>query len=197
MCSSGPVPNCDFYAAGQDLLDVLSVVFALGDCLVFEAYSPPGEDLREFKTVEEIRHRYALGLCEGRGPSVLLQLYAPSAAGAISRRRIDLKPQGGVTEARFRYTMEGWGLIQLQLGGVFDGGLVASHTNHNSKARAVNWENTCPEMGPASAWNWAEVFRVSRRINTQIRTKLSVGKIGSRSVLPQAEALLRAGSRVL
>jgi len=187
-----PVPNCDFYAAEQDILDVLRCVFELGDFRAFESYSNPGEDLVEFKNADEIARHFPLGRCQGTSQSALLQLYPVSAGGTLQRRRIDLKTRSPGAGAAFRFSLDGWGLIQLQLGGVSDGGLFVSHTNHNSEARALKWEDTYGDLGPAREWNWTEVIRASRRLNSKIR-KLAVRKIGSRPVLPAADALLRSG----
>src|SRR2546426_11648858 len=130
--------------------------------------------------------RHALGICAGTAPSVLLSLWPVRASSsAVHQRRIALVPakcQG----ATFRWTIEGWGLITMQLGGSSLVGLVASHTNHNSAERARKWEQTLNRtLGSVSAWDWPEVSRVSRRLNRQIR-KLAVSKVGSRVVLPDA-----------
>src|SRR5437867_1353225 len=126
------MPNCDFYAESEDLTHVLDFVFSLADCRVFESYSPYEQELVEFRSSAEVAARYALGICTGTAPSVLLSLWPVRASSsAVHQRRIALVPakcQG----ATFRWTIEGWGLITMQLGGSSLVGLVASHTNHNS-----------------------------------------------------------------
>lgn len=186
------MPNCDFYAADADFDDVLEFVFAKCECQVLESYSPFDQELVEFSDVGEIRRRYAMGTCKDTAPSVVLSLVPRSGRTLITRRRIDLK-SGAVPGARYRYTVEGWGLIGLHLGGVGPKGLIHSHTNHNSPERARKWSATYPEAEPVEAWDWAEVTKTSNRLNTHIRKRLAVSKIGSRAVLPVASKLLAEG----
>jgi hypothetical protein len=192
------MPNLDFYAVDQDFDEVLGFVFATSACRVFEAYSPPDTELAEFHSVEEIRARYPLGTCRGRVHSAHLMLWPIKASTAVFVGRIDLKP-GSCGGATHRYRVEGWGLIQLALGGRGPEGIVVSHTNHNSAARATAWESSpyADRLGPVSAWDWAEVTRASRQLNNHVRRRLAVDKVGSRSVLPCAAEALAAGTRAL
>jgi hypothetical protein len=182
------MPNCDFFAARSDLDLLLDFVFNHSGCRVYEHSSPFDTPAIEFLSVSEVKGRSPLGQCKGTAPSVLLQLLAPSAGEAIIER-IKLNPEycGGAT---FRECVTGWGLIQLYLGGESPGGLVPSHTNHNSETRAKNWEaQYLAKLGPASKWNWAEIERTSRRLNGFIR-KIAVAKDGSRPILPEAAKLM-------
>ena len=179
------MPNCDFYAAGSDFSDVLEFVFTRSGCQVFETYSPVGQELAEFTGFEQIAGRYPLGITRHTAPSVLLALVPPSARRLVTKRRIDLE------SGEMRYTLEGWGIIHLHLGGVGPKGLVHSHTNHNSEKRARAWAATAPHLAPVAAWDWKEVASASSRLNANIR-RLAVSKIGSRPVLPQAAKILAA-----
>lgn len=174
------MPNCDFYAAGADIDDVLEFLFAKGDCQVFETYSAFDQQLAEFSKAEEIKQRYAVGNCKGTAPSVLLSLVPPSGRGAS-----------------YRHTLEGWGTISLQLGGIGPKGLIHSHTNHNSEKRARAWSSTRPEWKAVDLWNWPEVAKVSTRLNTHIRERLAVSKLGSRPLLREAAALLNNGTKAV
>ena len=188
------MPNCDFYAAGADLDALLAYVFGLPDARVWEHYSPYNTELTEFHSVEEIKRRYPLGAPQGTACSVLLQLQPVAARGDVRTNRISLDPRR-CNGATYRYALEGWGLIQLQLGGVGPRGLVQSHTNHNTRKRALTWEAQCLDrLGRVDAWDWREVTRVSSKINRYIRGHLAVDRVGSRPVLPQAHEVMRAGS---
>jgi hypothetical protein len=92
--------------------------------------------------------------------------------------------------------LSGWGLIQLQFAGVRKGKLDASWMNHNSESRALAWESTIPQLGPAASWDFKEVARISRRLNRHVITKLAVRKEGRRVVLRGAQALIEAGDVV-
>ena len=192
------MPNCDFYAAGDDLTNVLEVVFSLDDFRVFESYSPFDQELKEFKNPKEVSERYSLGECRGTGHSVLLSLFPLRAASPTSVRqhRISLQPEK-CEGATFRWTVEGWGLIALHLGGASSAGIVGSHANHASESRARKWEPTYEDRsGSVGEWDWSEVSRASGRLNRRIR-KLAVSKIGSRVLLPEAARLIERGVKAL
>jgi hypothetical protein len=186
------MPNIDFYAAGADFFPVLTYIFKQSTCRVFESYSPPGEEIAEFKSIDDLSARYPIGVCRGSGPSVLLQLVPQSASDQFSIRRISMQPEhcDGHT---FRYAVEGWGLIHLHLGGISSQGLVNSHSNHNTEARARKWSKSYQEIGPMEIWNWRETTVVSSALSRFIRSKLATYKLGSRPVLPEAAAAFAAG----
>jgi len=186
------MPNLDFYAVAADFDAVLEYVFAKSECRVFESYSAFDSELIEFSSADMLKEKFRIGQCTSDTPSTLLQLVVPGASTFYRIRRIDLLPEKcrGHT---FRYTIEGWGLIQLYLGGIGPRGVVASHTNHNSEARARAWQATCPEMESTGAWDWTQVTAVSSAFNRYIRNKLAVNKLGSRPVLPAAQEAFDAG----
>jgi len=141
---------------------------------VLEAHSRPGHDLREFHSVREA--------VEAGGRH--LMLFVTNAGPAPIARRIESTP--GASDAGFRYTCEGWGLIQLHYGGFFGTHeLRWSHTNHNTEKRAAAWAPIGPPMGDPAAWNWKAVTSASSKLNRSIR-RMAVDKIGSRPVLPHA-----------
>lgn len=186
------MPNIDFFATGADFIPILNYVFAESRCRVFESYSPPGQDIAEFSSIDSIESRYAIGVCAGTAPSVLLELVPPESMGLCHIRRINLDPArcGGQT---FRYVISGWGLIQLYLGGVGPHGLVNSHSNHFTAARARYWEPVDGgKRGAVESWDWRKTTRVSSALNRFIR-KLALYKLGSRPVLPNAAAAFETG----
>jgi hypothetical protein len=184
------MPNCDFYALRADATQVLKFIFNETDCQVYELYSIPGEDLRQFKSVDETLAAYDLNTPR---PGALLQLYSPSMGGYLSIRQFELDSRKFGPGA-LRSNTEGWGCIQLYLDGLDNDGIHPSHTNHNSENRALAWQSTFVDrLGPASAWNWRVVTAISSRINRHIRNKLAVSKDGSRPLLPQAFEMLRDG----
>ena len=170
------MPSLTFYAVDEDWLAVVEAVFDLGLFRVFQATSEPDRELREFHTAEEaVSSRQAgqlMAFVVGAGPD-------PQA------RRIDFRP-GRPGEATFRYTCEGWGLVQLSYGGPFGPReLHWSHTNHNTRKRAAAWAEVIPRLGDPADWNWPTVTSASGKLNRVIR-RMAVSKIGSHPVLPHA-----------
>lgn len=186
------MPNIDFYAANGDFALVLEYVFLKSGCRVFQMDSAPGEEIIEFASFGELEKRYSIGLTKGTGPSVLLQLVPPYSLELCHIRRIDFTA-GVFGEHGFRYSFEGWGLIQLYLGGTGPQGLVASHSNHFTEAGARYWEHVDEgKRGLVDAWDWRKVTATSSALNRFVR-KLALFKIGSRPVLPAASAAFEKG----
>jgi hypothetical protein len=144
------MPNLDFYAVGSDFDDILAYVFDISGCRIFESYSAFGHDLMEFSCIESLKQKLAVGVFSHDAESVLLQLVVPTATPLIQIRKLELSPDKCHGDS-FRYQIEGWGLIQLYFGGIGPNGVVASHTNHNTLARALAWEATTPQLGSVNA----------------------------------------------
>ncbi|WP_432994037.1 hypothetical protein [Dactylosporangium sp. CA-233914] len=170
------MPALTFYATVEDRPAVLEAVFGLGLFRVFEADSLPGHDLREFATAEEA----------SAGGEWHLALHTVDAGPEPLAERIDLDAGG------FRYSCEGWALIQLYFGDLADdGGLAASRTGHNSQQRAMAWADTLERLGDPAAWDFAAVTSGSGKLNRRIR-RLAVSNFGARPVLPSAARLIAA-----
>jgi hypothetical protein len=185
------VPHLAFYAVAEDIAAL--VAFALADVgtVVYEGYSVPDEPLRTFADAG------AVLAALGENPHGMgLMLFASTMKGAPVKKRFNLKP-GAVRGKSWRERISGWGLIQLEFSGVRKGKLVASWMNHNSERRALAWESTYPQLGPAASWDFQEVARISRRVNRHVITRLAVRKEEGRVVLRGAQALIDAGDVVL
>lgn len=83
---------------------------------------------------------------------------------------------------------DGFGMVQFYLQRP---SRMSSHTNHNSKKRAENWDHLNDDNS-AGDWDFELVTQTSSRLNRFIR-KRGQQKIGSRVLLPGATALLHAG----
>jgi hypothetical protein len=183
------MPNCDFFATGDDHAKVLAFVFDELPVRVFESFSETGHDIREFRKPSEILDEPSLW---SEANTALLELWPTAASSNVVRSRINLGTLG-YGEGPFRFRLEGWGLIQLHLGTRDGARILSSHTNHNSEARALRSKTTGqPQLGHPNAWNWVEVARVSNKLNRHLR-KEAVSKLGSRLVLPEAHAAIRDG----
>jgi len=182
------MPNCDFYATGDDFAPILDFIFDQPGWILIENASREDLPLRRFCSRSEIEEAFNIDV---DGP--LLQLYSPSMKGAVIERQITFRP-GAVPGARGRTDPVGWGFVQVYLAGLRQGKIRPSHTNCNSVTRAQNWESLgTQELGPVAAWDWREVERISARLNRHIRG-LGVGKFGSRVILPAAVAAMDRGA---
>ncbi len=185
------MPNCDFYASGDDHRDILQFVFGELNCDVYELGSQPGCPCAKFHSLEEICSAYGFSEWSQLNRTILLQLHPSDAKGSVSFKETILKYPSSPDKLKV-YATEGWGLVQLYLEPARKGTLRPSHTSHNSETRAMNWASTSPHLGPPNAWNWPAVTSFSRRLSAFIR-KRSVSKFGSRVVLPVAEHMRSEG----
>lgn len=187
------MPNCDFYAVGDDHRQVLEFLLERGDCDIFELASEFDSPLMQFRCLADFEQRFGIRDWNDaeRSESILLQLLPHDCGGSVHIRRIALRPEscGGAT---FRYDAEGWGLVQLYLESPRSGRLRNSHTNHNSEARAEAWAPIYPNLDSPSKWDWKRVESFSRRLNRFIRG-LAVDKDGSRPILSKAAIRREAG----
>jgi hypothetical protein len=167
------MPNCDFYAAGEDHRLIVEFILAQTSCRIFELSSAPGKRLRELKSYEE------MVACR----SGLFNLWPVAACAKVRIVR---------NKATKREELEGWGTIHLYWGRRRAGGLGKSHTNHNSAKRAATWQATYKNIPSVASWDFSAVTRESGMINRAIR-KLAVAKLDSRVVLPEARRLFKAG----
>jgi hypothetical protein len=101
--------------------------------------------------------------------------------------------QNVAKENTFRYSTEGWGLIQLYFGGLKNSELNQSHIGHFNEAGALRNERAATFNGKVSDWDWTEIQATSRKLKYQIHNKLATRKIGSFGVLPGADRLEKQG----
>jgi hypothetical protein len=178
--------NLDFFAAKADQRAVLDFLFSATDVRVFESYSEPDAELREFPSTDDLAAAFPLGSDpHGNGHAIGLQLWSPSVMRDLSISRFKLDPTrcNGHT---FRHNIEGGGLMQLYFGGICDRVVTMSHFGHQSQVRAKAW-------GVDDGVNWVALKTLSNRIQYHIRKRLGVGKAGSLTVLAEAMSLARVG----
>jgi hypothetical protein len=178
--------NLDFFAAERDQKALIDFLFSSTDVRVFESYSEFDEELREFRSLDEIASTFPIGTDRfGNGHAIVLQLWSPSVMSELTITRFEVDPDAcdGHT---FRHRIEGGALMQLYFGGVYDRIVTMSHFGHNSQVRAQKWD---VDQGV----NWSSLKTLSNRIQYHVRKRLAVAKVPGRPVLPQAHELARSG----
>jgi hypothetical protein len=176
----------NFYADRKDKLELLEFIFNETDLRVFDLSSLPGKRIWEYTSAKEIDEKFDLK--NGGSNSATFQLWTSRYKGDILFRKIELDPKYS-KEYNYRYSTEGWGLIQLYFGGLKNGNLYYSHIGHFNEKGAQNWESTNAFNGKVASWDWKEIEKSSRALKYQIQKKMSVSKIGSTDVMADAEIL--------
>lgn len=176
----------DFFADKDDKIQILDFIFRETDLQIFDLGSPYGQKVNQYKATEEVVSKFDLH--NGDKFAVTFQLWTPRFKGDLVFRKVELDPKR-CNGHRFRYSTDGWGLIQLNFGGVKNGELNRSHIGHQSQKRAIAWETNKLDLGQVSTWNWSEVENVARGLKYQIHNKMTARKIESVGVLPGADKL--------
>ncbi len=180
----------DFFADKTDKLQILEYIFRETDLEVYDLGSPYGQEICRYKSVDDISSKF--DLVNGDKSAVTFQLWTPRHNGQLIFRKIDLDPKrcNGHT---FRYSTDGWGLIQLYFGGLKNNELHQSHIGHFNEAGALKNEGVNKFNGSVSSWDWTEIQTTSRKLKYQIHNKLATRKIGSFGILPGADRLEKEG----
>lgn len=180
----------NFFADEKDKIEILNFILHETDLQIFDMGSSYGQEISEYRATSEIVSRFDLR--NGGKFSVTFQLYSPRFKGDLVFRKVKLDPKrcNGHT---FRYSTEGWGLIQLSFGGVKNNELNQSLIGHQSQKRAMMWERNHSMLGRVSKWDWTEVEITSRKLKNQIHHNMAKRKIGSFGVLDGADKLEEQG----
>ena len=197
LCSTAPqcapftcgeiMPNCNFYAIDNDYEEILNFVFKELDCDVYQKSSKPNTEIVKFEnTAQVIAHYDFSRFSSPTKQSAHLVLMPRKAAKSFIVTRVAMTSKKAKPGA-FRYRAEGWGVIQLELNGASEKGLVHSHTNHNTEKLALANEGKYKSvLGSVKWWNWTVVTNTSGRLNNFIKSK-STKKVGSKLLMPCAE----------
>jgi hypothetical protein len=169
----------DFYALTSDIEQVLAFVFDQTDCRVFEAYSRPGHQLREFPTLNDLRDSDFLETNHGR---YFVRLLSRSINVDPIIREFTLTKTG-----QLRQEVNSPGMFQIVEGHRIDienDALSWSTFGHWNEAGAKQRSSYPDDL--LEAVDWKMVRRVSGQIQRHIKNKLAVAKIRTRPVLPAA-----------
>jgi hypothetical protein len=141
--------------------ELVEFVFELGAPVVFHVYSAYGQPLYSFRTASELIANIESAFATGQ-KSFHFALHYPDTKGHVAERKITLDPKkcDGHT---WRYTVEGWGLIQLH-GDMRRASAIECRVAINTQKRAEAWANTYPDFRDPGLWDWGAVQRHAGRI---------------------------------
>lgn len=183
----------DFFADKADKLEILDFIFKKTDLHVYDLSSAYGQEIYQYKAVDEVSSKFDLD--NGDKFAVTFQLWTPRHKGKPLFRKINLDPKHCNGHA-FRYSTDGWGLIQLYFGGLKNNELNQSHIGHFNESGALKNESSTAFNGKVNAWDWAEIQATSRKLKYLIHNKLATRKIGCLGVLPGADRLEKHGIKL-
>ncbi len=176
----------NFYAGYNDKKQILEFIFNKTELRLFDRGSSYGERICEYKSVQEIVNKF--DLVNGHKFAVTFQMWCPKHEGEPLFRRIDLDPSKCKGHT-FRYSTDGWGMIQLYFGGIKKNQLYQSGISHFNEKGAIRNESIDHFNGSVNQWSWREINKTSRQLKYQIHDKMAVDKIGSIGVLEEANKM--------
>lgn len=151
----------------ESLEKIIEAVYQ-GALTVFEAYSEFEADIREFPTKESLGKLISDKLADAtRHKFIYCCLKYSRSKGLVKKRKIDLDPRK-CNGATYRYTMEGWGLIQFQLD-LTNLENISCRFACNSERRADIWSDVYPELESPSLWDWTVIEKNIRRLIRVLR----------------------------
>jgi hypothetical protein len=165
--------NYNFFADKSDKLKILEFIFKETDLHIYDLYSRYEQEICEYRSVEEISSKFDLDKDEKI--AVTFQLWSPRHKGKPLFRKIDLNPKHCEGHT-FRYSTDGWGLIQLYFGGLKNDELYQSHLGHFNEKGALLRESIDSFNGQVSNWDWTEIQKTSRKLKYQIHNKIVISK---------------------
>jgi len=129
----------------------LLVSMCEGKPVIYEAYSKYDNEILQISGIEELKTYIDAEVSNGNN-FIYLSIYYPDSKGRIETKKIDLNPEkcNGATK---RYSIEGWGLIHLQMD-YKNQSSVKCKVAVNTEKRANAWSITHPELGAPSEWQW-------------------------------------------
>jgi hypothetical protein len=174
--------SLDFFAVREDILDILGFLYAETDFRVFELASRFGQELREFRSAEEVERIFPIGLdVHGQGFGSTFHLWSPAVMHRLDIQRVALDPRRCEGHTH-RYELAGGALVQLYLGGVHGRVITKSHYGHNSRERAEKW-------GVSGEADWGALAKLSSKVQYHIRKRLAVDRVPGRPILAGAHRL--------
>lgn len=175
--------NYNFYAAPEDIKRIFDFIFSELNLEVYLSYSDYGQQIKSYNSTAKLFNDFTFA--DITDMSIDFQLWTPKFEGDLVIRKIDLDPKRCKGHT-FRYTAEGWGLIQFYCGILKENKLNFSHLGHQSSKRATLWQDTNQSLGRVDKWNWNEVETTGRKLKYYIQKKLGVKRIENYDTLENA-----------
>lgn len=182
--------NVYFFATKEDLPPILDFLIGQG-CQIFDTQSEINDEVKQFYSPVEVLSFKSL---QGYN-STNLRVWYPPGKGKVLFNKIELSPPK-FKLGDFYYVTQGWGLFDINIDGVWEQKktLGPSTFGVNSEKRALGWQEAYLDtLGSVSDWDWALNRKLMNAVRYHINKRLSVEKNASRSVLPGALRLRKAG----
>jgi len=134
--------------------------------VVSESYSEFEKDIIYFAEFKVLENYIVNQLSAGR-KFIGIAIFYPETEGLIQKRKIKLNPKK-CDGATYRYAVEGWGIIHLQLTNK-DAQTISCRLAVNTEKRATAWADTSTEIKSPALWKWQLVEKHARRLIRELK----------------------------
>ena len=141
--------------------ELAAFVFDSDAPVVFHAYLAYGQPLCSFRTASEFISDVDAAIASEQ-KSLHYALHYRETKGYVAERKIALNSKSCEGHT-WRYSVEGWGLIQLQADLRRTSG-VECRVAVNTQKRAEAWASTYPDLRDPGLWDWRVVQQHAGRI---------------------------------
>ncbi|MFK3872614.1 hypothetical protein [Pseudoalteromonas rhizosphaerae] len=149
----------------SELPKVLNLIFE-DDVLIYEAYSGFDKEIQFFSNRKDLNEYANFKLSENdfRCKDINLTLHYSDTGGEVYIEKHDLVPDK-CDGATYRYTADGWGTINFNI--FIEGDYFVLFSLHaRDKKEAKEWQDTYPEFGSFLVWEWKNVSKHLKRLET-------------------------------
>ncbi len=140
--------------------EIMQLAFQIGEVQIFESYSEMEKKIVEIKDYQQYLD-YLKEAINNEKKFIEFGLYYKEANGFIRIRRTTLNPKY-CDGKKFRYNIEGWGIIYIQLDLTEE--KIECRIAVNTPKRAENWVKTNPGLKSPDLWNWKLVESKARKL---------------------------------
>ena len=155
---------------------MLEQVFEPSIVDVYTSDSKFGQLTKKFISAFECIEHFKAQISDGSN-FVGFAIHYPDTNGYVEDRRMNLD-SAKCDGHSFRYSIGGWGVINLQFH-IASSGEVGCNVDVNSEKRAKSWIATYPEFKAPELWNWKAVEKHARRLKRCLQ-KLAVNLVEDR-----------------
>mgnify|MGYP003631125140 FL=1 len=149
------------------LFELIEYILSDSKTEFYESYSEIGKEIVRINNLSEFQDYFNKGIANGK-VHFGFGIYNPESKGKFFTSKIKLNPKycDGKT---FRYRINGWAIIFIQLDLQNGENRIESSVSVNSKKRAENWKSTNPEFGNPELWKWKNVKSRARKIINRLK----------------------------
>lgn len=151
----------------NQLFELIDYILSDSKTEFYESYSGMEKEIVRINSLSEFQDYFNKGIANGK-MHCGFGIYNPESKGKFFTSKIKLNPKycDGKT---FRYRIDGWAIISLQLDLKNGENKIECTVSVNSKKRAANWKSTNPEFGNPDLWVWKSVESRARKIINRLK----------------------------